>query len=730
MIVRRHLRPLGSFAVAILAGGVLLSAASAVPSAVAGSQVSAAAGYWDDIEVDPSVFAAAMPERVIVETTDAQQVAVFYSENRVPVASLAEISPTLIDAVLSVEDREFYEHGPIDLQGTARAAARNIVSDTQQGGSTITQQYVKLMRAAAGEDHAEKAAASEGTLNRKLVELKYAAALEANVSKDDILLGYLNAAYFGDGAYGIGAAAQHYFNVRASDLNLAQSALLAGLLRNPNGYNPNTAPQAATARRDIALSTMVANGKITPDQRDEASAAELGTGSFDLPNGCTTSPWPYYCDWVRSTLLTDEAFGATEAERQDNLYRGGFTVTAALDPRQMTIAQSQLDTALGRQDVAAATAIIEPGTGRVTAIAATRDHADSQFNIPVQGQLQIGSTFKPITLAAALQRGFSPTATLTAPHPYVPASGNAPRGGFVNLDRISRGQTDSATALKYSVNTWFVKLAEQTGVQAVADTAFDLGMTSMDPATRRVGAADLSITLGAFETTVLDAANVYATLAASGVTCRPMSILAVRDSASGEARTAPDPDCHQGVPAAVADNVTSVLHATGAPGGTADMVSLPGQDWVGKTGTTNDHGATWFIGATRSHAAAVWVGDPRGPSYSARGVTAWGKTHDAVYGSTVAAPLWNRVMADVTAGEALNPFPSPGPLTVSGFTFPKVVGMDLAAARAVLNSVDAEVTVTYDPTSDQPSGTVVAQTPEAGTSTRSAASLTVAGSPS
>ena len=651
----------------------------------------------------------------------------FYSENRVPVASLDAVSPVLVDAVLSVEDRGFYDHGPIDLQGTARAAARNVLSGSQQGGSTITQQYVKLLRAAAGEDDVERAAASEGTLHRKLVELRYATELEASTSKDDILLGYLNAAYFGDGAYGIGAAAQHYFNVPASELDVAQSALLAGLLRNPTRYNPNTAPEAAKERRDVALGAMVANGKITEAQRAEASAAELATGAYDLPNGCTTSPWPYYCDWVRSTLLTDEAFGATEAERQDNLFRGGFTVTAALDPAHMGAAQARLDGALGRQDVAAATAIVEPGTGRVTAIAATRDHATSQFNIPVQGQLQVGSTFKPITLAAALQRGFSPAATLTAPHPYVATRGNSPAGGFANLDRISRGQTTPATALKHSVNTWFVKLAEQTGVQQVADTAFELGMTSMDPATRRVGSGDLSLTLGAFESTVLDAANVYATLAASGVACRPMSILGVRDTSSGEELPSPEPACHQAVPAAVADNVTAAMRAAGEPGGTADMVSLPGQDWVGKTGTTNEHGATWFIGATRAHAAAVWVGDPRGPSYSARGVTAWGQTHQAVYGSTVAAPLWNEIMADVTAAEPHAPFPAPGPLTVTGFAFPKVVGMDLAAARAVLASVGADVAVTYDPGAQQPRGTVIAQTPEAGTSTRTDATLTVAG---
>lgn len=729
MNVRHRLRPVGTFAVAVLAGSALVSAASAVPAVIVGSQVNAGFAYWESVDVDAGVFDVALPGRVIVETTDGQRVAVFYSENRVPVASLGEVSPSLVDAVLSVEDREFYEHGPIDAQGAARALARNVTSGTQQGGSTITQQYVKLLRATAGEDAAARAEATEGTVHRKLVELKYAAALEGAASKDEILLGYLNAAYFGDGAYGVGAAAQHYFNVPASELDVAQSALLAGLLRNPSGYNPNTNPDAALTRRSVALDAMVANGKITQEQRDEADATELGTSSFDLPNGCTTSPWPYYCDWVRTTLLTDDAFGATESERQANLYRGGFTVVAALDPGQMQIAQDELDGAVGRQDVAAATAIVEPGTGRVTAIAATRDHSSSQFNIPVQGQLQIGSTFKPITLAAALQRGLSTSATLTAPHPYVPASGNYPRSGFRNLDSVSRGPITAETALKHSVNTWFVKLAEQTGVQQVADTAYALGMSSMDPTTRRVGSADLSITLGAFETTVLDAANVYATLAASGVACRPLSILSVRDTASGQGLPSPDAACHQAVPAPVADNVTAALHATAEPGGTADDVSLPGQDWVGKTGTTNEHGATWFIGATRSHAAAVWVGDPRGPSYSARGVTAWGRTHDRVYGSTVAAPLWARVMSSITVNEPAQPFPVAGPLTTSGFAFPQVVGLDVAAARAVLEASGVEGSISYDPASDLPAGTVTEQAPAAGTSARTQASLTVAGSP-
>jgi len=724
---RRYARPAAAYLAAVVAGSLLVSAAAALPAAVGGSQVNAAIDYWDNLEIDTAVLEVRMPSQILVQTSDGQRVAVFYAENRVPVDSLDDVSPTLVDAVLSVEDRDFYVHGPIDVSGTLRALARNVTTGTQQGGSTITQQYAKLLRAAAGQDDEAKAEATEGTLHRKIVELRYAAELERVQTKDEILLGYLNAAYFGDGAYGVGSAAEHYFGVPASELDLPQSAMLAGLLRNPNAYNPNTDPQAAAARRSVALSAMVANGVIDEAARAQAEATEIGAGDHDLPNGCATSPWPYYCDWVRATILTDDAFGATPDERAATLYEGGFTVTVALDPEQMKIAQEQVDDALGRQDVAAATAVVEPGTGHVTAIAVSRDYADSQFNIPVQGQLQIGSTFKPITYAAALVRGMAPQSRLSAPNPYVPRTGNFPRGGFSNLDGISRGPIDARTALKFSVNTWFVKLAEQTDVQQVADTAYALGMTSMNPATRGVGDGDLSITLGAFETTVVDAANVYATLAASGVACRAVPIVAVHDTTTGDGLPAPDPGCHQGVPAAVADTVMQALHATAERGGTAQDVQVAGQDWVGKTGTTNNYGATWFIGATRAHAAAVWVGDPRGPTYPTRNVTAWGTRHARVYGSTVAAPLWGRLMRALTDGEPRQAYPAPGPLTTSGFTFPDVRGASLPAALAVLGAIDIEPHVQYDPQAAQPAGTVVSQTPEPGTGTPAATTLVIAG---
>ena len=707
-------KALAGFGAAVLAGSILVSAAAAVPAIWAGQQVNGAHDWWEAIEVDTSVFDVTLPAHAYVTDRDGNDIATFYAENRIPMERLDQISPVLVDAVLSVEDRGFYEHGPIDLAGTARALARNVATDSMQGGSSISQQYAKLLRAAAGQTEEEKSAATETSLRRKVVELKYAIALEERFTKDEILLGYLNAAYFGDGAYGVGAAAHHYFGIDASELDVAQSAMLAGILRNPGSYNPVDEPDNAMARRSVALSAMVANGKLDQATADALREQPIVLDVVDLPNGCTSSPYPYYCDWVRSTLLEDETFGATAEERRANLDRGGFTVTAALDAAAMGTAQRTLDEAVGRQDVAAATAVVEPGTGHVLALAATRDYTVTQFNIPVQGQLQVGSTFKPITLAAALEEGFSPSTTMTSPHGYVPASGNYPSGGFRNSDGRSRGPIAAAEALKHSVNAWFVKLTERTGVQDVADMAYRLGMSSMDPAERSVSDADLSITLGAFETTVLDVSNVYATLAASGVACRPVAIIAMT-AADGSALPAPDPACHQAVSPAVADTVTSLLRSTAEPGGTAQDVTVAGQHWVGKTGTTNEFGATWFAGYTREVSSAVWVGDPRGPSYPTSNVTAWGQRHQRVYGATIAAPLWGNLVTSLTAGQPATAFPSPGPLTVSGFAMPNLVGTDLAYAHGVLATAGLEEpTVQHVDSETLPPGTVVTQVPAAG----------------
>lgn len=722
----RRLRAAFAYLGAITLVGSLVAGASAVPAAVVGSQVSSAAQWWDDIEVDASVLEQTLPQRVYLKTSSGKSVATFYSENRIPVDSLDDISDHLIDAVLSIEDRRFYEHGPIDVKGTGRAFLSNATRGTAHGGSSITQQYAKLLRAQAGAGDEElRAQATDDTLYRKVVELKYAAALEEKMSKDEILLGYLDAAYFGSGAYGIGAAARYYFDVPASDLSIEQSAFLAGLLRNPNGYNPETNPQNALNRRNTVLNAMRENDKITDAQYEQFSATKLGTQSNALPNGCSTSPHPYYCDWAKQTLLSNEAFGATEDERAQNLQRGGFTVTLALDEKAMKTAQSQVDKALGRQKTAAAVAVVEPGTGYVRAIAATTDYDKTVFNIPVQGALQNGSAFKPITYAAALSQGMSPSRTITAPHPWVPPYGNSPQGGFKNVDSKGYSNASASTAFKHSINTWFTKLTAEVGVEAVADTAYLMGMRSMDPTERVVTSADLSITLGTFETSVVDTANVYATLAASGVHCIPSPIESVV-SASGQELPAPDRRCEQSISAAVADTVTSKLKHTSDEGGTAESVSLDGQVWAGKTGTTNNYGATWFAGYTRHLASAVWVGDPRGPAYRTENVRAWGTLEQRVYGSTIAAPLWEKIMQPLHKGLTKESFPKPTPITVSGRTMPEVVGIYAPQALDALERSGIEVTVEYTSETTARDGIVVSQTPSGGLSTARKATIVVA----
>ena len=726
---RERLHSAASYLVALGALGAITGACVAGPAYWTAQQVEGVTGAWESIEVDMSVFETPLAQHTEIVDATGAPLATLYSENRTQLLSLDEVSPTLVDAVLAVEDREFYTHGPIDVVGTARALARNTLSGTEQGGSTITQQYVKLMRATSGQDAGAKAEASEASLDRKIVELRYAVELEKVATKDDILLGYLNAAYFGDGAYGVGEAASHYFGVNAADLDVPQSAMLAGLLRNPVGYNPITEPETALARRNLALGSMTATGAITAQEAEAAKATDVGATQHPRERGCATSPYPYYCDWVVSELLTDPAFGESEAVRERNLYTGGFTVRTALDPAAMAQAQGSVDAALGRQDVAAAVAVVEPGTGYVKAIAQTRDYDQTQFNIPVQAQLQIGSTFKPITLAAAIARGFSPTGNLTAPHPYTPASGNSPSGGFRNLDGISRGPIDARTALKYSVNTWFVRLAEQTGVTDVADTAYALGMSSMNPSTRTVGPADLSITLGAFETTVVDTANVYATLAASGVRCDPTPIVSVATTQGGTERPAPATNCHQAISAAVADTVTADLRVTGEEGGTAAAVEVTGHDWAGKTGTSNANGATWFAGYTRQLATAVWVGDPRGPSHSANGAVAYGVRHPVVYGSTIAAPIFNDAMNRLNAGVPNIAFNAPGPITPSGTALPDVRGLELPAALGSLKLAGALVEVVEVDAAGATPGTVLTQTPDPGSSLGIKVRLDVAAAP-
>jgi membrane peptidoglycan carboxypeptidase len=206
---------------------------------------------------------------------------------------------------------------------------------------------------------------------------------------------------------------------------------------------------------------MVTAERLTQAEADAANAEPLNTSAHDLPNGCSQSPYPYYCQWVKQVLLDDVAFGADAPARERNLYAGGFKVQTALEPTAMAAAQSSVDAAFNHDNqAAAAIAVVEPGTGHVPAIAQSRGYDQTQFIYPVQAQVQPGSTFKPITYATALEEGFDPASTLGSSAPYSPAGMNAPKGGFANAERGDRGQITASEAIKHSVNTFFVRLVE------------------------------------------------------------------------------------------------------------------------------------------------------------------------------------------------------------------------------------------------------------------------------
>ncbi len=619
------------FVIVSVLAGVLIAGLFVPFAGLAGVGGKAAASELDSLPAELSTPAPATRSKVLM--ANGKTLAYFYDENRIPV-KLSQIAPSMRQAQVAIEDHRYFEHGALDFKGTLRALVRNSTSDSgTQGGSSITQQYVKMVQVEACQAKADKICVDEATaptMERKIRELRYAIAMEKKFSKDDILERYLNIAYYGEGAYGVEAAAKHYFSTTAAKLTLPQSAMLAGLVQNPDASNPVDHPSAALDRRDVVINRMAELKLITPDQ--VAKAKKTG---FDKKlvkptrKGCVGTRYPFLCDYVLRSLWNTPSLGKTLAERKNMVNRGGLTIQTAIDPKIQDLAQKRVSAVVGAKDPVISTMnMIQPGTGQIIAMAQSRPVMGSKkgqtyWNLavdPAMGGIQgyqAGSTFKAFTMAAALDKGIPISKKFNARSPfnfsgrsYESCEGrNRVYGSWNVRNSVGHSKTiGMIEAAEYSVNTYFVQLELAAGMCRVTKMTKKLGVKL---GTEGRDLVDYyqdkpSFTLGTVEVSPLSMAEAYATFAARGVHCSPVIISKITTRA-GKSLDAPSADCKRVMDKEVADGVNKILKSVMDRGTGLRAKVFDGRNMAGKTGTIDSNEAVWFAGYTPEIAGVAMI---------------------------------------------------------------------------------------------------------------------------
>ena len=590
-------------------------------------------------------------QRTRVELADGTFLTYFFKENRVEV-KLDDVAPIMREAQVIIEDHRFFEHGAIDITGTLRA----LVSTSQgvtQGGSSITQQYVRMLQmqaADAANDPAARLAAQENTMARKIREMRFAMALEKEMDKKDILAGYLNISYYGDGAYGVAAAARHYFGVSAKELNLAQAAMLAGLVRNPVTTNPVKYPRMAIERRNDVIDRMLQLsldpesshfGLITKEEA-EAAKAEPFDASKVIKNtlNCAASKYPFVCDYARRVLLNQSSgLGSNKAEREDRLYRDGLTIRLTVDPKIQKQSEKIIGNYLDARDPAVSViTMVEPATGNIIAMAQSRPkYGDdlkkgrTSFNYAASFAMggtegfQGGSTFKAFVAAAALEQGMGAYGKYKAPGriDMTDATFKSCDGPYTLVGKwpVSGGAGGAAidmfTGVTRSVNTYFAQLIQAAGVCESVEMADRLGL---EMGQSKPGRPDIlsfhdspAFTLGAVEVSPLSLVSAYATFANRGMRCGP-NIIASIETRSGVEIEPPRIKCKRAIPKDVADAINKIFQGP-MNSGTARPARVPGVQMAGKTGTVDGNKAIWTIGYTPELAAGAVISYDSNPTW-------------------------------------------------------------------------------------------------------------------
>jgi penicillin-binding protein 1A len=566
---------------------------------------------------DPNAFKLAQPTKIY--SANGKLLANFYLENR-EIVAIDKISPFLQHAVVAVEDERFYQHQGVDFVGIARAVVIDLTTGTaKEGASTLTQQYIRGTILSSER--------YDITAARKIREMYLAYEFERRHTKSDVLASYLNTVYFGDGAYGAEAASLEYFGKHATQLTIAQAALLAGLPQSPIRLNPYYNLDGALARQRWVLGRMVANGYITAAQASAAEAEKIVLKKTADPNqgiyDCA-----YFVSYVRRQLLQ---------QYSDTLvFKGGLQVYTTIDTKLQRAAERAVKAVLPyKRDPDAALVSIDPRTGSIVAMYGGRNYKKDSYNTATQGRRQAGSSFKMFVLVTALEKGIPPRRPMNASSPAVIHA--HPPWHVSNSEGSGHGYITITEATRNSVNVVFARLIYELGADEVASTAKRMGITSHIPHV-------LSIALGTAPVSPLEMASAYGTLANNGVHVNPISITKILDSDGTpifENKASGTRVLTQKIAWAATQTLMGVV-----TGGTGTRAALSGREVAGKTGTAQNYQDAWFVGYTPQLVTAVWMGYSEG-SISMRNVHG-----QRAFGGTFCAPIWHKFMFAALRGRA------------------------------------------------------------------------------
>lgn len=758
-----------AFLLASTVGGFLLAGLAVPFAAGSGTVANAAAGLFSDL---PEELEIDDPSEVSnVYASDGSLLATFYNQNRI-VVPLEEIHQNMQDAIIAIEDRRFWEHTGVDVEGMARAMFNNLAGGSTEGASTLTQQYVKnvLIEEARAIERTDPVraqelfdAATQQTYGRKLQEARYAIALEQQYSKSEILAGYLNISQFGPSVYGVESASRHYFGHSAVELSVSEAALLAGIPQAPNRWDPLTNPEDATNRRDTVLMVMLQLGYITQAEHDEAVAIPVSTlvaNAQSLPEvGCSTAGISaYFCEYVVKDFLNNDAFGGTRAERQDLLMRGGLTITTTIDPGRQQAAYESVVGAVPINDpsgVSMSLVAVEPGTGHIEAMVQNsnfgREPTEEDPSMTAVNYnaglshgggvgFQTGSSFKAIVLTQWLRMGNSLMENVPGNEDYYGRDqwtiSCAPDNAAVyepnNLEGSGSSRVSVLEATRKSINLPFVWMATQMDLCGLADLAGSMGLTKGDGAPLEIMP---SMVLGANTIAPINMASAFATYANNGVYCSPVAITEIKDR-DGNPIPVPAAACKQVLDPNINAGVNYALQQVVDSGGTASRAQLAGgRPAAGKTGTANMDWHTWFVGYTPQLSAAVWMG--HADAYiSMFGSTINGRYYSQVYGGIIPAPTWKSFMDRALDGVPFEGFPE---VTDDDVIYgelipvPGVIGRSPSQAQATLEAAGFAVRIqsTQVYSDSIPAGQVASQSPGGGglTLPGSVVSITVSAGP-